>query len=142
MVYFIDSNIFIRVLELENKKVFEECSRILDMVRRGEIKAFVSNLVLSEIVWVLGSSYKEGRRKIIKSLTGIRNLENLDVIDNFDTHKAIDLYSKHSVKFIDSLIASIPQINSKKMTVISYDKDFDKLGVSRIEPNHLINQLT
>jgi len=135
MVYFIDTNIFIRVLELENEKMFEECSGVLRLIKNGEVKAFTSNLVLS----VLGSFYNESKEKVIKGLNGIINITNLKIIDKFDPSEALDLYLKHSVKYIDTLICTMPEIKSKKMTVISYDKDFDKLGVKRIEPLALLS---
>ncbi len=139
MVYFIDTNVFIRVLELENEKMFEDCSGVLRLIRDGEIKALTSNLVLSEVVWVLGSFYNEGKEKVIKGLNSIINIANLKIIDKFNSNESLDLYSNHSVKYIDSLICTIPEIKSKKMTVISYDKDFDKLGVKRIEPLALLS---
>lgn len=138
MDYFIDTNIFIRILELENQKMFDECSKLLKLVKDSKMKAVTSGEVLSEIVWVLSSSYKESKAKIIKSLKGIVGLNGLKVIDEFDLEYALRKYEEKNVKFIDSLIASNPKIQSKKMVVVSYDKDFDKLGVKRLEPSALI----
>lgn len=138
MKYFLDTNIFIRVLELENKKIFNECHKVLDLVKNLKIKAYTSSTVLSEIVWVLGSSYNESREKILTGLSSILKLNNLKIIDNYDLSKALELYSDFSVKFIDALIASNPEIQAKKMTVVSYDKDFDKLKVKRLEPKDLL----
>lgn len=141
MKYFLDTNIFIRVLELENKKVFNECCKVLDLVKNSKIKAYTSSTVLSEIVWVLGSSYDESREKILKGLSSILKLNNLKIVDNYDLSKALELYSDFSVKFIDALIASNPDIQAKKMVVVSYDKDFDKLKVKRLEPVDLIKPI-
>ena len=140
MEYFIDTNIFIRVLELENKKTFDECSKVLNLIKDSKIKAFISTTVLAEIVWVLDSAYNEPKSKIAKSIDGIIKLNNLKIRDDFDLTKTIDLFASNSVKFIDVLIASNPKIQSKKMTIISYDKDFDKLGVKRVEPSDIINR--
>ena len=49
----------------------------------------------------------------------------------------MDLYAGHSVKFIDALITSIPQIAGGDMIAVSYDKDFDKLNVKRKEPKEV-----
>lgn len=138
MKYFIDTNIFLRVLELENKKIFDECSKLLGLINNSKISAVTSNFVLSEVVWVLDSFYGETRQKIVKGLDGILKLNNLKIIDKVNNFVALDLYSKKSVKFIDALIASNPEIQSKEMIVVSYDKDFDKLGVKRLEPSQII----
>lgn len=138
MEYFIDTNIFVRVLELEDKKIFNECSRVLELVKNSKIKACTSTTVLSEIVWVLGSVYGESKENIIKGIDGIVKLNNLKIIDNSDLVKTLELFSDKTVKFIDALVASNPRIQSKKMFVVSYDKDFDKLGVIRKEPSQIV----
>lgn len=138
MKYFIDTNIFLRILELDDKKAFSECSKFLKLVNNSEIVAYTSNFVLAEIAWVLESFYKESKLKIIKSVDGILKLNGLKISDEVNALVALDLFANKSVKYIDALIASNPEIQSKKMTVISYDKDFDKLGVKRLEPKDLI----
>lgn len=138
MKYFVDTNIFLRVLELEDQKIFNECSNLLKLINNSEINAYTSNFVLAELVWVLDSSYGESKSKITKSIDGILKLNGLKILDDVDTFKTLELFSKKSVKYIDALIASNSEIQSKKMTVISYDKDFDKLGVKRIEPSDIL----
>lgn len=138
MKYFVDTNIFLRVLELEDQKIFNECSNLLKLINNSEINAYTSNFVLAELVWVLDSSYGESKSKITKSIDGILKLNGLKILDDVDTFKTLELFSKKSVKYVDALIASNSEIQSKKMTVISYDKDFDKLGVKRIEPSDIL----
>lgn len=138
MTYFIDSNIFLRILVKENEKVFKECFLILNLIRQNKIKAFTSTLVLSEIEWVLEGFYKFSKEEIIKGLYSILKLKNLKIIDKFNSGLAIEIYKKFPVKFIDALIASNPQIYQKKVIVISYDKDFDKINVIRKEPKQII----
>lgn len=138
MKYFVDTNIFLRVLELEDQKIFNECSNLLKLINNSEINAYTSNFVLAELVWVLDSSYGESKSKITKSIDGILKLNGLKILDDVDTFKTLELFSKKSVKYIDALIASNSEIQSKKMTVISYNKDFDKLGVKRIEPSDIL----
>ena len=138
MKYFIDTNIFIRVLELEDKRIFNECSKILNLVKDSKIKAYIPTSALAEIAWVLDSAYNEPKSKISKSIDGIIKLNNLKIRDEFDLSKTVNLFANNSVKFIDALIASNPEIQSKQTIVISYDKDFDKLGVIRKEPSQII----
>ena len=137
MVYFIDSNIFLRVIVEEDSKSFSECKELLQKVEGRKIRGFSSNIVMAEIVWVLSSYYKMKKLKVLEGLLGIRNLTTLKLIDKYQFDLALKLYSKFKVKFIDCLIASIPQIFSKTWPIISYDKDFDKLDVVRFEPGEV-----
>lgn len=139
MNYFVDSNIFLRAVVEEDEKSFLECISLLRNLEIGKLSAVTSNVVLAEIVWTLKSFYKLERATITKSVKNICSLKGLKILDRFQTDKAINIYSKRSIKFIDCLIASIPEVDDKKWIVVSYDKDFDKLGILRKEPGELVN---
>lgn len=139
MKYFLDSNIFLRFYTNEgNKKVIIDCTMLIDSIRTGKIKAKTSHLVLAEVVWTLQSYYKASKDQILKVIRSIESISNLTIENTFITSHAYQYYKDHSVKYIDALIASNPDIQSKKMIIISYDKDFDKLGVKRLEPSDII----
>lgn len=138
--YFIDTNIFLRIIVKENKKAYSECVELLRLVEQRKIVTVTSHLVLAEIVWTLSSYYKFSRREISEVLEGIQNINNLKIIDGYKPQVALKLYANSNAKYIDCLIASIPLIHSKKWTVISYDKDFDKIGIVRLEPKQIKTQ--
>ena len=138
MNYFIDTNIFLRVLIKDDEKTFSGCIRFLELVREDKIKAFTSSLVLAEACWTLLSYCHFPKGRTVKALESILALKNLKIIDSFDPYLAIDFYSGKSVKFIDSLIASLIKSEKRKFVVISFDKDFDKLGVYRVEPKKIV----
>ncbi len=132
--YFIDTNIFLRVLTKDNEASFNKCVKFLDDLKKGKYKAYTSNLVLAEINWTLGSFYKFPKNKVILAIDSILNLKNLKIIDDFNIKIALINYKKYSVKFIDALLASNNKIISKEVKIVSFDKDFDNLKVGRIEP--------
>ena len=61
--------------------------------------------------------------------------------NRFDISVAISLYAAQSVKFADALIASHPLLRQGKLIVVSYDADFDKLGVKRVEPEAIVKKI-
>lgn len=132
--YFLDSNIFLRLLTADNEKMLLECVQLIEKIKLGQIKVVTSNFVLAEIVWTLGSTYKFDKTKISDAVKVILNLSSLKIDDNCDTVTALEFYTSKPVKYIDALIASNHDIQLKKMIVVSYDKDFDKLGIKRLEP--------
>ncbi|MCX6705801.1 MAG: hypothetical protein NTV24_01695, partial [Candidatus Woesebacteria bacterium] len=69
--YFLDSNIFLRFLIGDNQKMLGECLSLIEDIKKGKIDAFTSNLILSEVVWTLGSFYKFPRSKVINAIKGI-----------------------------------------------------------------------
>ncbi len=50
---------------------------------------------------------------------------------------ALEYFEAHNVKFIDALIASGPSFVKGEFILVSYDHDFDKLGIQRIEPDKI-----
>lgn len=76
---------------------------------------------------------------MVKAFKSIINLRGLEICDQYDYLKeAVELWEKYSVKFIDALIASNKEILEKKIIIVSYDKDFDKLTVIRQEPKEAL----
>ena len=71
-------------------------------------------------------------------LNGVLGLKNLKIIDDVDPVFALKMFQDHSVKFIDAMIASNSLVSKGEMIIVSYDRDFDKMGVKRIEPADLI----
>lgn len=137
MLYFIDTNIFLRVLVNENQTSHDQCKSLLDHIKQNKIKAVTGTVVLTEVLWTLLSYYKASKQRAVSSVEGILNLRGLKIIDNYDHRLALNQYSLHNVKYIDCLIASIKRIQEKNITVVSYDRDFDKLKVLRVEPAEL-----
>lgn len=139
--YFIDTNIFLRVLIKEDEIKFQQCRRVLELIRENKIKAWTSSLVLAEVNWTLVSFYKFSKEKNLKAIKSIISLKNLKIADQNNIYQMVHLYEKYNIKFIDAHIASLDLITQKNTKIISYDKDFDKLNVIRIEPAKLIKNI-
>ena len=134
MQYFIDSNIFLRVFVKENEKFFRDCFDLFKKVEEKKVKAITSVLVLAEIDWVLEGFYQFSKERAIEALESILKLKGLKFVDSFNFSSFLHCYSKSRVKFVDALIASERIFDKEKIVIISYDKDFDKLGLKRLEP--------
>jgi predicted nucleic-acid-binding protein len=137
MVYLIDTNVFLRTLVKENKNSFNHCYSFLKAVKTNKIKAVTASIVLAEIVWTLSSFYKLPKKQVVEAIRSIVNLRGLKIVDKYNHLLAINLYESKTVKYIDAVIASIDEIQAKKWTVVSYDDDFDKLGIVRKEPKQV-----
>ncbi len=135
--YFIDSNIFLRTIVQENQKVFKDCRSFLQLIKGNQIKAYTCGLVLAEVLWVLSSYYHVKKPGLIEALKSILNLRGLRVIDKIDYLAAEKIYEKFNVKFIDAVIASVAITDSTRWLIVSYDRDFDRIGINRKEPGQI-----
>lgn len=136
--YFIDTNIFIRSLVNDEKEMSNESSLFLKNLETLDSNFFTSSVVVLEINFVLANIYDFPKTKIISIIKSISASRSVKIDDNVSLRLAVKLYQIHSVKFTDCLIASIKPIYEKKMTVISYDKDFDKLSIIRKTPSQIM----
>lgn len=135
MIYFIDTNIFLRVLIQEDRKMFEQSKTFLEKVKRNKLSAVTGTIVISEIVWTLGSYYKFSKKEVLRAVRGILNLSGLKVIDDYDLKKSLAIYEDNKCKYIDAVIAGMSNVQSGAWEIVSYDKEFDKLGVKRMLPS-------
>ena len=141
-VYYIDTNIFLRVIiKDENEKQFEESKKLLELIRSGYIRGRISSLILAEVNWVLASFYNLSKEEILPYLKGILNLKNLSFEEKINPSNALELWEEYPVKFVDCLIVSNRGFR-EGMIIISYDRDFDKIkGIIRKEPKEVIQEV-
>ncbi|OGL87837.1 hypothetical protein A3I42_02350 [Candidatus Uhrbacteria bacterium RIFCSPLOWO2_02_FULL_49_11] len=139
MIYFLDTNIFVRFLVPDEKSMrqHEECKALLALVKGRKLNVVSSSLVFAELVWVLQKFYSVPKIEVIQYLKSFLSGE-IGIDDRGNVASALNLYSTHQVKYIDCVIASNPNIQQRSVAILSYDQDFDVLGVKRIEPIKLI----
>jgi uncharacterized protein len=141
MSYFIDTNVFLRAIIQTDQKVFLECVEFFSLIKTHKIQAWTSSVVLAEVVWTMKSFYGSDKSEIVKALLSINNHKSIRMTENYDYQASIEIFKRFNVKYIDAQIASIKEIQDKEMTVVSYDRDFDRIGVKREEPGEIVKKL-
>ena len=139
MVYLIDTNILLRAFVKENERTYKECSKLLNLIEDTTLKARLPGIALSECFWTMKSFYKCPKPFIHESLQGMLDLFSGKIVDNYNYPLTLNLLKQHpTASLSDCLMASLPEIQSGLWTIVSYDKDFDKLGLKRLEPKDLL----
>ena len=130
---FLDTNIFLRRLEGDKSSI-----DLLNMVEVGNETYFVSAIVISEIVWVLGSSYERSKQQIVDYINTLLSVRNLKVVCEYDVRRSISLFGSLNIKYNDCVVAAT--MSSGDM-IISFDHDFNKLtDITRVEPKGLLKK--
>lgn len=134
---FLDTSIFIRFFSKDDVRKAEQCISLFKRVELGALRPYTSNIVLQEIHYVLLRRYRFPKAQILGDLQRILRLRNMTLVEKTDTPAALNMLSKYNVNYGDCLIATqIP----KRVVLVSYDKDFDKLGILRKEPSELLQK--
>lgn len=137
--YFIDTTIFLQALVAEDKKKAAECRKLLKYIRDyDDVDAWTSSLVIAETEWICQKVYQLDRRTIDDVVRSILSLRNLKILQRIDLRYALDLYDRFRMKFLEALIASNASLVGEHPLIISYDRDFDKIGIPRVTPKEVL----
>jgi len=132
---FLDTNIILRFLLRDDEARFQRCYDLLKRTERGEEKLETSDLVISEVVWILESKlYSLDRDRIRDLVLPILQLRGLRLPGKRVFERALQLYGDKAIDFVDAYNAATMEKRGLA-AIYSYDVDFDKVeGINRLEP--------
>lgn len=138
MVYVLDTNIFLRILTKDDLATYQDCFSLIEAVKSGKIQAVVPGIVLTELVWTLSSFYNLSKPQVTDAVEAVMNVKGLQVVDEYDYRTALEWYQQKNIKYVDCVIASLPKVATKEWAIVSFDHDFDKIKVTRLEPKKVL----
>lgn len=122
----------------DNAAQAKDCEQLIERLIHGQMSGLTSALVLTEVVWTSLSYYQLSKIEVVQILQAVTSLKYLTIEQNFDILLATEYYEHHAIKFVDACLAAHDCFNNQAVVMISYDKDFDKLPVKRLEPKQII----
>lgn len=124
---FIDSNLILRYL------LGDAGSDKTERLLKEKKELLLTDVTIAEIVWVLDSFYKWGRRNIVDAIASLVDLDSISS-DKELILIALGLFKKHNIDYIDAYVAA-NIIRDGGGRVYSFDRDLDKIpGIKRVEP--------
>lgn len=141
LAYLIDSNIFLRVFVRSNEQMSQECTSLIHAITEERLEAYIPLLVAIEVQFVLDSFYRFEKHQVIEAMKSMIATNNLQQVDDLSFELAIELFDAKNVKFTDCLLASSKRIQEGKAAIVSYDRDFDKLGIRRLDPHDVLKKI-
>lgn len=116
----------------------QECIIFFDAVAHTKNTFFTGVIVLAEVYWVLSKLYKLPREQVVLLLKSIGRIKPLSYTEAYTFIIALSLIERYNVKFIDCLIASHKNLQNGSWAIVSYDTDFDVLGIKRVKPKEAV----
>ncbi|MEZ0290250.1 MAG: PIN domain-containing protein [Sulfolobales archaeon] len=134
-MYLIDANIILEVLYKRGR--WEESLKLLNLVKESRIRAYILRFTVHGIAAILGKP-----NLVAKFLSEIQTWRGLTVADLTLEEEilACELGDKIGLDFDDSLQYYFAK--KKQTLIISYDRDFDKTDIKRVEPNQVLSDYT
>ncbi len=131
--YWLDTNVILRYLTKDNKILSPKSKIIINSIANYKGFAYLNTLVLHEIVYILENVYNVNRKDISNSLSNLISISHINITDiqKQSLRLALKDYSKTKIDFPDCVYKQICKENKYKL--LSFDKDFEKLGVKTYE---------
>ena len=127
--YLIDANVILRVLTGSPESQADQAARFLVAAENGDHEVIIPSMVIAEVVFVLsGSVYQIPRPLLVEQLLHFLSNPALHVAERDIIHRALSLFSKSNVDFVDCYLAAAA--SSEGRHIATFDKDFKKLGDS------------
>ena len=128
----IDTNVILRFLLNDVAEQAEKARKLFEAVEAGVEKVYLTDLVLSECIWVLEKFYEVPRKEIKEAIKSVIMFQGVNTQSSKSLLlEALDLWEGKQVDWTDALLSVFCQ--REERAIISFDKDFDTLGVVRRE---------
>lgn len=130
---FLDTNVWLRFLTRDDETKARSIASLLAEAEAGAHRLTSSHLVIAELEWTLRSYYNVAKPAIVAALRELLALRSLRMPRPGMLDHTLDLFERHPVDFVDAYNAA--DMHSRRLaTIVSYDTDFDRLGVRRLAP--------
>ena len=129
----VDANVLLRLLTADPPDMALAARDVARRAAMGELRLRLAPLVVAEVVWVLGSFYKVERAEIARLVSQLVCGEGVVCAEGEDVLHALRLMSEKNVDFVDAWLAVLA--SSHDEPVLSFDTDFDRLSVQRLDPH-------
>ncbi len=133
MIALLDTNVLVRFLTIDKNKKFKGVFQFFHDIEKGKVVAELKLIVLFQTIFVLKSYYKVPKNEIAEAIQDILKLKGLRIKEKKVVQRAIEIWNLNNIEIVDAYLISCLEKDSNS-ALYSYDKDFDKFGINRVEP--------
>ncbi|MBI4225870.1 PIN domain-containing protein [Candidatus Roizmanbacteria bacterium] len=123
---FVDTNYFLRYLLDDGSMQHKKATDLFVDGSKGEKKLLTSVLVIFEVMWVLGSTYKISKNEKIDIIQRILDMTFLKLEERDLLYKALEIYRQVTVEFEDCYNISFA-LKNKIENFATFDRKIIKL---------------
>jgi predicted nucleic acid-binding protein len=130
--YVLDTNILLRFLSGEPPTQAAAARKLFERAARSEMILDVPTLIVAEAYYTLTSFYEVERKTAAEKLSMLLQQHGVKLREASPVLATLELLRTCNVGFSDAYLAALAV--EEKLTVASFDADFDKLRVARYDP--------
>ncbi len=130
--YLVDTNVLLRFLSGQPVAQAAAAKKLFARAADGEIVLDVSPVIVAEAFYTLHSFYGVERKTAAEKLAILLQQHGVRLREASAVLSTLALLQNKNVGFADAFLAAVAA--EEKLSVASFDRDFDKLNVPRYEP--------
>lgn len=124
----LDTNVLLRIIVRDDADQMARARDLVDRVYRDGSRCYVNDIVLCELVWVLGSVYRFDRHEIAEALERLLDTPHFRVGDDARVQSAIATYRAGRADFADIMIGAVNRDAGCERTV-TFDRKAARLDL-------------
>jgi len=133
MMSLIDTNVIIRFLTGISDEKFRGVYRFFKDLEDGKINVELKLIVLFQTIFVLKSYYQVPKFEIVRAVGRLLKLKGLKIREKKKIAQMMHIWDTNNIEIVDAYLIANLQKDSQNI-LYSYDTDFDKFGMNRVEP--------
>lgn len=130
--YLVDTNILLRFLSGQPAAQAVAARKLFSRAAAREIEIDFSPVIVAEAFYTLTSFYGVERKVAADKISVLLQQHGIKLRDSAQVLSALDLLQTVNVGFADAFLAA--GAHEDDVLVVSFDRDFEKLNVTRYEP--------
>ena len=107
----VDTNVILRYLLADHEEHFDLAKEFMDKVRDGETRAYLTDAVLAECVYVLLKVYEVPKERVADSLSAILSLRGVTGPNVAAMQSALKTFAVRNIDFVDALVLATARHN-------------------------------
>ncbi len=130
--YLVDTNVMLRFLSGEPPTQAAAARKLFERAAAGDVVLEIPTLIVAEAYYTLVSFYEVEKKVAAEKLAMLLQQHGIRLREERVVLATLERLQTTNVGFSDAYLASA--VEEEMLQVASFDRDFDKLGVTRYEP--------
>lgn len=133
MISLLDTNVVLRFLTSDKSPKYEKLYSFFQSLEKGAMHVELKLIVFFQIVFVLKSYYKVPTDQIAAGLLVLLEYKGISIKEKKIVRRTLELFRDKNLEIVDCYLIACLE-GDRQNLLYSYDHDFDKFAIKRIEP--------
>jgi predicted nucleic-acid-binding protein len=126
----LDTNVLVRHLTGDPP---DQARRATSFLRRRN-ELLLVDIILAELVYVLGSVYSLDRTRVAAACRALLAMPTIIAVDDLLLHRSLELYETERLDYAEAYVAAVAEL-TRTANVVSFDRRLDRVNtIKRVEP--------